>query len=1361
MLSYQIFKETSSVSLWICIFRELLFDIHPMLIMYPIILAMSFDLYKLIDIPSLMALSLTQIAVLVILIIIYLIFLKWSIPLYYSCQYMHTQNITTTIIKGNNIFGIFLFYAIVFIITLASRDETVCYAAGIVIFIYNAFMAYMIWYKPWSVKFRFYFMFTTHVSGALIAIIATIYFALDFFDEVYFFAIWGGIILLSLIICWILIQQKFKKMIRIIESSESIKLNPKNAAFLCQVALQQNKLNKFVLEYMDSVYTKDPSIPNLISLVICQFMYDNHSGDIDIMITTLANTHNLPRIFEFFIYELYKRYTNTSKVVCLLTGVESIDERILEYKSLSDKFWRQAMLGQTFSAVSSIIKLKFLLDDLCYDFRTFEIFFPAHSKVHSLYNEFFKKFTLKQDTKIDELNRITLSDNMWVSHDMTDGSSSVHSGSESSDEEDLRNNQQQWINDNVKKLIQKPISIGFVVVAIILWFIGIIGFCFFTLNNDHDIKVMMRSSFKSFPHYILVNSLNSVNQLMPVWYQFNYMLVGIQKGVSPITLTYDDIENIVGTLEFPNGTQRILTTTTSIFENLSTVLSSIQEEIAIVEQYIMDLSEIEEFSDFKEGWFLPNVETSANFYLACDQAITSIGNQVFLFLRDDPDITPTELMTRIQESWSYALTINEALNAQIDNIYTRLYNVLDKLLDENLYSKQTLIVGLILLAVDIIATISIILGTFYKFLNITIQHFRPDTHPNKNVKVSLVEKPSKNMCSYTIFFIILLYLFIWALLFVLQFLFNLAIVTDNNEIYRYCQSMMAIRNLTASSSMLAFGVIDRASFNEVATESFTFKDLHSDFSSSLTDFVTKLSSQYYANGRAERLMTHIDNHTCDISKNSSTFDLYDCWGTVVIGNFLTHFISRIEYEQRSTDNDFLQIQYLVLDKISKDLADISNFIAGLAIETATEIYFFTSPQFSIIMLCALFLFVFLFEILHFSQVIEIQYGKQITALSPMYTVMHQCLVSFVADLSESEMKPNEQTPFFEIYENAGVSVVVLTEKLVIVAFTKDVLKIFGYKAAQLLGQHIETLIPSYEKQWKNNDKKFYRQIELVKAHEASNRFSRTVTGCCSDRSPVDLKTSVSYVETNDGNYFIIEFRSIARETFYEEQYINSSKLINEYRNASMPIILFTNDPVLSRRTTFTKPIPARYRHYAAVYVGLSIDENYEMTDISESSFAPMKDMLALTTPLYSGVNGALVLDATCEYAIIIYVNNEENDAHLHNAVGFSLDFSEKNIYPTHGIIIEGEDIDVSLFPLQPTDSEHPLTQLRPAMTIEPSSEVIQKLAEAMPLVVENCLILPDNAAHLLVDVPAETFPNDLGMDLSIIEIKISSNMDQY
>ena len=208
----------------------------------------------------------------------------------------------------------------------------------------------------------------------------------------------------------------------------------------------------------------------------------------------------------------------------------------------------------------------------------------------------------------------------------------------------------------------------------------------------------------------------------------------------------------------------------------------------------------------------------------------------------------------------------------------------------------------------------------------------------------------------------------------------------------------------------------------------------------------------------------------------------------------------------------------------------------------------------------------------------------------------------------------------------------------------------------------------------------------------------------------------------------------------------------------MPIMLFTDDPALNRRMTFKETIKVRYRHYAAVYVGLIIDENFELNDLNESSFSPMKDILSLSTPLYSGVSGALVIDATCETAIIIFVNDEDSDAHLHNAIGFSLDFSEKNIYPTHGVIIEGDDIDVCLHPLPDVVDQYGQNskQIRPQMSIEPASEVLQKLAKVVQIAIENCLILPTNAAELIADVPSLPFANDLGLDLSFIEIKISS-----
>lgn len=1338
-LCFQYFKNTGTLPLWVNLIHEFLFNIHPMNLLFPIILSIAFDSYNLLTNPAIQVLSLTSLLISALLFIALLIFTYWALPIYYSSQFQFRHNITTTIPYGNGLFWTILAYFLLALFTVSAKNDVAILEAEVVICIYSLYKTVIVWVKPCNNPWRFLAVMSSHIVASIFSVLIMTQVYLKYMKEIYFAIMIVCVWIFVLIVTALLIRWKHVKTDRMIESSNFSKSSVRDILYICQRALYTSKLSKNIISMMDEAYFNDQSPSNMISLVALQIAYDVHRQDLDTMVTELANTPNLPRITQFLVYQLYKRYTNSSKLVCLLSGVDTIDRRIQEFKNLSDKFWKASMHGQAYLAVRRASLLKNLLDDMCYDFRLYEAFFPSHSKVHTLYNEFFKKFIIRNETKVSDINRYSINDNdiMMSVSDNSDGSTSVHSSSSSNSDEELRNGQQQWISENIKKLAQKPLSLAAIFIISLIWIATIAVYY----------TIMKWKQVESTNHQTIPKILYGLQLLTTQWLKISYMLDAFWANTSLSNMRCWEIRRLS---QLPH--EAFTSSTMTIFRNMSTILHDLQNDLSQTEYEVIRLDPKDVgYKGFKKNLFHPRVNLT-NYTISLDQFISSTASYLMSIKSQNQNLTKDELYEALMEIWPTIFESDRIVAYQMNTALYELKVVFEARKEgSSNFTKLYVIIQIGVMLFCLLATFTITLCIVKYFCRIIAKHFRPSQHPNQQIEIELSETVDKGIWSLDIFIFFVGYIFIIAIFIGLYFLMIYALNDTSHEIIRYGESLIAIQNLTHKIGSLENHLVALPENSSV-----NLSEYQSEINTAATTMMHTLQAKFFKSYRSDILFEHLMNYSCVINNESHIADIFSCYSSTVTYNFLTYFTSRMTEEQNISRRDFAHTQYLYLDSILQDLQLLAGSIVNLSSYTVNEYQFIDRTKYAFFTCFALFTFIVFYELLFTLYVIENQLGRQIAALSPLFIIQHQCLVSYVADLTETEASQREVLPFFEIYDSSGVAVVALDDKLSIIAFTREVLKIFGYKAQQLYGQNIETLVPMTEKIWKNNDKKFYRQIELARNHEAASMFSRTVTGCCSDRTPIDLKTSVSYVETTSGKYFVIEFRSIARETFYEEQYINSSKLINQYRSSAMPIMLFTEDSVLNRSMSFKDTVKVRYRHYAAVYIGLIIDENFELPDLNESSFSPMKDILSITTPLYSGVSGALVIDATCETALVIFVNDEDNDAHLHNAIGFSLDFSEKNIYPTHGVIIDGDDLDVCLHPLPDVNEKPGSKQIRPQMSIEPQSDIMVKLSKVIQLAIENCLILPTSAAELISDVPSVPFSNDLGLDLSFIEIKISS-----
>ena len=1308
-------------------------------------------------------------------------------------------------------------YSFTYVI-MASVALSICNKSAILfLFIFSPlfgiFQLKSIYFYPYTSIFDTIMTLGVSMSMILNPLLAIIpYVGVNFNDVSYFLTtLFCFAIFLLASTCLVLIRRY--NIYNLIQHKKLDSIDHKNVILFAQEALLFGNMKIPLVNHIYKVYEKDPS-PNLLLLYCyCYILASDLTTieDIDILLTAISQINTFTWSQQFIAFELYRSFTQTMTLpipIQRLDKVESLTKKYMEYQ---EKFWDVMIAGDVPQGLKYIHKMKSIFMEASSLYDRLKQFYKYHPRILQLEISFFmtRRKHLHPDAGLafgssgipinltcdiqSRYSQFIRQQQMLYEMRKKDDNTTTTATTTLSDGTESRSMTQ--ISNNLHKFLEKPLPFKFHISIIILFLLFVASFSIlifpvFNILNDYKYVPMIPIAF------------NQMRSIANLWSNLNIGIKHLSTCTEFVLSECDEIYERMGVMQRePDGIQCL--TIKDIVDNLGELSNEIHTNLESFSNAMSNFRLSNNLEQLYESWYDPVVTLfpiSENDSIVYNTKIDM--RSTLVFLTGQIIISNPDTLASSQKCYSaYANYTRSRIN--LFNVTTSLQILLDQSLQSYKVSISEIrdnysvkrpweiyFVSAILIVISILYAILLIYIREYNFYSILKRHFRPTTNPYTDKITEDLPKSKKFKFNYKTFKPVISYIILYFC-FLIQFFFMYeAIIDKHNQVMNECDAIIEIGNTSHYVSLELISLIRYFDNKTDPNTQYNLNQTQYELISTIATMMKTISPLQIERLVNSSLSVDIDKCSKVGESNITMHDIISCWPVtrqisiffyyalggspnfeiplnndeIVNSNFIRAINSAINpsfdpNDYASIDTIlFRYLQHLYMTHMIADIESIASDFNSFSQMTMCEINLFCNIE---IGFYAILLFFTLINIIwRVSSFLSIyrQICRIYQVLIPKFIASHQCLMEFIIDPEENEKHKAITKSFFSAYDDAGLSVIVTTDRLMIVTFTHGTQTLFGYRAEQLIGQPLTILIPrSSSTNVSHNSVNFYQRIAVIKKRQADADFTRELLGRSSDGNEIQIQVRVSLAEVDDVDFFVIQCKSIAELYYYDDQIQRHKDVFMNTFASTMPRALFPE----SGNTDEEPYMVIHYDQFLLMYATFPRPEDFAANNES-IDMTGIRERCEEIYQLYSGVTGAIVLDSSCSHIYILYGDYTGDLMQLFNEVWeyFISFFSTDEASVKTGFILGGSHVDVLLFspPQVPIDFDpdnDPIGESRkliPVMTVEPYSPIFGDVPKILELLKPNKIIISSELESFIEDVTYTNVQSDLPYGLSMFDL---------
>ncbi|OHS97792.1 hypothetical protein TRFO_09205 [Tritrichomonas foetus] len=1276
LLFFYLFQQNHAISPFFCQVRCFLFLFVPSVAILPILIRVSFALrvYFLDDGNSTTYVP-HEVILGVIFLIILGIFIFWTSPLISHSPFLGNGHIPSHLITDSTFFMNTQLVDIVnaCVCIVANNDIAIIFFSAVAFFnginkiyyvIKNSFLSIFhssivcsvaLTYSA-SVIFSLLSVMLTQFSN-FIALIASV-----------------SLLLVSYIIFYYIFVKIEKKATSIIVNQQFDLIQSSSIPKFIQIAFTKDiftpNLIENIIKRFDDIFTPEFLISRLLCEKSCKF------ENFTIAISSLINIENLTFSHQFLVYQIYLKFLRNSEKAFDIKGLDKISKQVEHYRISCNDFWNLMLLGRTCEALDMVRYYSKKFTRLYRKFNQYYQMSPQNVRVNDLYIDFFHYFST------------SAKDNETLVFEEDQSATSLATGSEASTNSNI-------ISHNLHKIFDKTVPFYLIILRVI----GLL--CFIVSISSAMFPIFQLFGDSS----SIINLTPALNQSLNIVLDYANVNLAISHAVNCSRYIFDtcqdEFDRISATLGEPETVE--CRTITSFYDNFEKYTENLLYNMNTMNLRFSNLTSNELLDDVIQAWFGPSIYLFPDFKdILVLKDIKIDVNSILMRLVDSVKINfginlndrcNNPFIDRYRSESHNYFNVSTEVHLKMNRSLTHYLKYTEYLQESttNFFGHKDVIIMIVFAFLGLIIPPILSICSFKFFYNTLNKYFRPQDHPNKKImnpplRTDEVEKfrfPKEYLYSFFAA-LILIIISISAVL-----LLSNSLTQSINELISESKMLISLHRLALYTTLCTQTTYRTWQFYQDVNVDNLYYALQKDFITTITEFYESLSPlkvRRFKNGHLPSVM----NPHCNYMSRSN-HDIYGCWN-FMHQTELFFFIFHSNGIRQWSDIIYAHLSHIYVTHLSSDFSKIGNVFTEYAIETQVKlqaILVYGIISYCIIILIAIMLF--LVNIIHIMH-IQRQINTFFITLNPNIIAENECMMNYVIrETNSPEIDEYPNNTFMSLYEKSGVALILINDHLTIVDFTKEVQCLFSYRAEQLIGQQIELLFPRL---LENNDIEFYQHISIVKKRQAENTFARTVTSRLSDGAEIMIKLKVTGFDFDGRLFYVLECITVADLYMYDELILSHTEVYNELYLSSLPISLFqdAHQPDSFAVQHFDK--------YAIVYV---------YSPLETDDYETMKAQLVSILPYFNGNIGGVVIYCSNVTFLIIFVDQNC----ILNALHFITSYGENS----WGFIVEGEDLDLVLFPqpdimLQLPPDEIPLDIMQahvPSLSLEPISELIPKI----------------------------------------------------
>ena len=622
-----------------------------------------------------------------------------------------------------------------------------------------------------------------------------------------------------------------------------------------------------------------------------------------------------------------------------------------------------------------------------------------------------------------------------------------------------------------------------------------------------------------------------------------------------------------------------------------------------------------------------------------------------------------------------------------------------------------------------------------------VRYFRPQSHPNPSMHVERSEKTTKFEIQSQIIVYPLIVLFL-CFCYVVQDCLIWNVVRSN-----YLAILGKYRLLgdlgRDTFSIISFVTMALSREMNLPISETIMNDIWKDVISA----TNLLTVAFKAAKRSPSLKDIVSGSLCDIDPSAVTFhDMFRCnplVREVQHAAFMAWAVYQyIKNVTDNTPNNLVRLEHFYNVHLATHISNAADAMLNALIEPLKCYYYFVVELIVTVFFGIVIVIVFW---AYYSLMVE--YYQQLrdifVVLDPLFIASNKCLMEFIMKIEEEKKVVEKPSCLFEILEASNAAIMVLADDLTIVALTKPVFAIFGYKQERLFGQFVDILIPKSRKETDKNDSNFYETLEQMKAGKITGTAMQWIVGRCSDDTVVYPRAKITRVDDSHTMYFVIEFKPASSEIHYENLALCYSEVFDNITRSSLPI------PVVPEIRLSGETVIKQFK------MGVLLAIYMHDTDFSidfYDDFDVWKSTENFTVQWLSGRDQAVVIDSSCGNSLIMFLSEQESDIPIVNALTYAYEFANTCGSRIYGALVMCSNLELVVYHPEfvSQDSEKSIV-----MSVEPITNRFKMLRRIAPLFMPSTLLISDDVMELAPYIPATPLINDTGYDLHSLSIDLN------
>lgn len=1258
----------------------------------------------------------------IIVILAYLGLTLWASPLILRTPFLSMGHVPSPLLPDITHIELTIAYAFVVAAVLSSETHRSLYFFIAFSVVYGIFQFIIIWRRPYSSIFHTIFPLSLSLSMILNPLLSIIQIRTDHMTNVWYFSLSIGFFALFLIISFVIFAYRHNKALSLIQSGNFEHVKGNQLYFYVLISLLYGQITPALVDHIYNCYKEDQSNDLLIIYCYCFIITSDHLN-LDVLdqpLTALSHVSALPWPKRFIVFELYRSFAQTMSLPIPVPQIEKVEKLVRKYWKKQGKFWKCQICGDVNKGLNYLHEMNDNFMMASHIYEELRQFYKHHPKMVQLelnfflsrrrhflqepllmpitnitcdiqqrYAQFIKRQLIstlqpekdKQIANGDQSTAIITSRTQTIG---TYGNTSQYGGTTATDLSEGRSIRQ---ISNLHKYLERPLPAYFYLVVIITFLLFVATF---TVLSYPIFGVISDAKFMS----MIPKAFNRMREITLLWANINIGITHLSDCTEFVNIS---CEEVFQKMEIPFREPKGITckTVKDIVDQLTQLSYQTLRELEKYSEIMEEFHSSPSIESLFRSWYEPIMMLFPDSYgkdptelydakLDLRTALVLYTSQIILL---DPDSysgpkcnSPYANFTRASKDTFF----NRSTSLQI-YMYQSLQNFQNTIqtFRDDYTNHRNWYIYLIVAILIVLSIIAICLLVFiqesYLFHSLKT-YFRPNKNPYTEKVVENLEQCDKFRFKWQRLLVPTLICLLIYFLFLIQFFFIYGlIIKTREEIANECEAIIEIGNVTLQTSL---EIVSFLRYFENETDPVIYDNLMSmqrNLMNSLTLMniatsplkIDQLWNKDPLPVEAEKCLTTSET-------NFSIHDIESCWGLSKQASvFFFYFLTFMNQTGPKLIDSrvFRNAQHIYIVHLMDDFATYaSNFNDFSEITNCSLLlYCMIEVGFYIVFLLLSLLYVVVWRVLCTSE-LDRQLNRLFQVLMPRFIASQQCLMDFIIkDKEEIDSRKAKVNNYFSLYDDADLSIIITTDKLVIVTFTHAVQTLFGYRAEQMIGQPLSILIPkSMSNNVSHNSSSFYQQLANMRKRQAEPVVTRDLLGRSSDGTELQLQVRASIAEVDDSDFFVIECKSLS-DLFYYDMLIQQHKDdFEETLSMSMPRSLFPETVDTEQYTTI------HYDKYILVYVIAPTAEAYSGLSAG-MDLSDVKAKIESVVPYFDGSAGAIVLDISCSHACILFVDYSGDFLQLFNdAWQFLTTFISVDNSMKSGLMLKGGDKNIEL-----------------------------------------------------------------------------------